>query len=82
MRDAALRRKTHDLDLNHWANRGGFPSPRHPKPPRLDKPKLRQQLRNPECVQCLGFFFVAKLRLGNYLAELLGDVKRLEGDNN
>jgi len=29
-------------------------------PPRSDKPKLRQQLRNPERIDCLGFFFVAR----------------------
>jgi hypothetical protein len=38
---------------------GRFPIPRHPAA-RAHKPKLRQQLRNPKRVNCLGFFFVAK----------------------
>ena len=48
-RDPPWRYRAHPLSSKHQADRGGFPSP-DTQPPRLDKPKLRQQLRSPECV--------------------------------
>jgi hypothetical protein len=46
---------------------GGIPIPRHPDAARINRAYKLWQLRNPDSVNCSGFFFVAV----NHLSESL-----------
>ena len=53
-------------DLRPQPRRLPFPDS---QPPRLDEPKLRQQLRNSQCVTCSGFFLWREIVVHNVFAD-------------